>query len=293
MRAVFEHLTTGGEQSFLVRRFLVPGFTAPYHFHPEYELTLILQGEGQRYVGKQIDAFGPGDLVLLGPDLPHCWLSRNRRDGALCEAVVIQFREQFNGGDFFTLPEFRQVRKLLALARSGLQPGAADKAWLAPAMLDLVDKDPLERLTSLFSLLGRLSSSTDLKPIDQMFSDHAYNQHETARFQRVFAYLIAHFREEITLDQVAAVANLSPTSFCRYIKTVTQKTLVELLIDMRIHYATQLLAETELPIQAVAYESGFGDVPYFNRVFRKHTQLSPLTYRKRAVRQRKAGDVPR
>lgn len=287
MRAVFEHLTTSGDHSFLARRFTVPGFTAPYHFHPEYELTLIVQGEGQRFVGKQIASFGPGDLVLLGPDLPHCWLSRDRGDEAVCEAVVIQFGEQINGIDFFSAPEFRQVRKLLQRARSGLQPGAADKDWLAPAMMALIDKTPLERLTGLFSLLDRLSTSTGLKPIDSMFANHAYSQHETARFQRVFAYLIAHFREEVTLRDVAGVANMSPTAFCRYIKSVTQKTLVELLIDMRIHYATQLLTETDLPIQAIVFDAGFGDVPYFNRVFRKHKQMSPLTYRKKMAGQRR------
>ncbi|OIN59848.1 AraC family transcriptional regulator [Arsenicibacter rosenii] len=286
MRAVFEHLTTTENHSFLVRRFTVPGFTAPYHFHPEYELTLILQGEGQRYVGKQMDAFGPGDLVLLGPDLPHCWLSRDRGEDAPCEAVVIQFRELFNGNDFFGLPECRPIRKMLQRARSGLQPGAAEKAWLAPAMIELVEKSPLDRLTSLFTVLDRLSKSPDLQPIDSMFAEQAYSQHETARFQQVFAYLIAHFREAVSLRDVAEVANMSPTAFCRYIKNVTQKTLMELLIDMRIHYAAQLLTETDLPIQSIVYDAGFGDVPYFNRVFRKHKQMSPLTYRKKMAGQR-------
>src|SRR6478736_9778510 len=100
MKPAFESLDTGN-QSFLVRKFTEKKFSAPYHFHPEYELTLIVRGSGKRYVGSHIQHYAPGDLVLLGSNLPHCWKTENESEGS-SQSIVIQFREDCMGTDFFS-----------------------------------------------------------------------------------------------------------------------------------------------------------------------------------------------
>ena len=75
MKAVLEKLDPDAKSSFLYRNFKLPTFDAAFHFHPEFELTHIRKGEGQRYVGAQVEDFYDDDLIFLGSNLPHCWIS--------------------------------------------------------------------------------------------------------------------------------------------------------------------------------------------------------------------------
>ena len=101
MKAVFEQVKSDPSKALLVRHFTIPQFDAPFHFHPEYELTLIVKGEGQRFVGKQVDNFSDGDLVFLGSHLPHCWINHQKKNQTeLSEAIVVQFNQHFLGEDF-------------------------------------------------------------------------------------------------------------------------------------------------------------------------------------------------
>lgn len=278
MKAIFEQLNTEQSSSFIFRQFDVPKFDAPFHFHPEYELTLILKGEGQRYIGQQVNEFFAGDLVFLGANLPHCWINQSIKNENP-SAIVIQFGELFLGKGIVNLPEMQKVKVFLEKSKSGFEIINKTKETLTEKILALKPNTPLKRIAGLIEILDILSETTDIITIDDFFFEHQYNQAETARFQKIFSYLIENFKEEITLEQIANIADLSPTSFCRYFKNITKKTFVEVLIEFRLQYACQLLNKTDLPIQQVAFESGFGDVPYFNKLFRKHKNLTPTEWR--------------
>lgn len=278
MKAVFEQLNTELSSSFILRQFDVSKFDAPFHFHPEYELTLILKGEGQRYVGQQVNDFFSGDLVFLGSNLPHCWVNQPI-ENENASAIVIQFGELFLGKGIVDLPEMKKVKTFLEKSKSGFEIAGKTKETLTEKIVALQYKTSLQKIAVLLEILDILSQTTEIKTIDDFFFEHRYNQSETARFQKIFSYLIENFKEEITLEQIANIADLSPTSFCRYFKNITKKTFVEVLIEFRLQYACQLLNKTDLPIQQVAFESGFGDVPYFNKLFRKHKNLTPKEWR--------------
>ncbi len=278
MKAVFEQLNTEESSSFILRQFDVLRFDAPFHFHPEYELTLILKGEGQRYVGQQVSEFFVGDLVFLGANLPHCWVNQPIEN---VSAIVIQFGELFLGKGIVDLPEMQKVKVFLEKSKSGFEIIGKTREILTEKIVALQQKTALQKIAGLLEIFDILSNSTEITTIDDFFFEHQYNQSETARFQKVFSYLIENFKEEITLEQIANIADLSPTSFCRYFKNITNKTFVEVLIEFRLQYACQLLNKTDLPIQQIAFESGFGDVPYFNKLFKKHKKLTPREWRGR------------
>ncbi|WP_064196617.1 MULTISPECIES: AraC family transcriptional regulator [Emticicia] len=278
MKAVFEQLNTEESSSFILRQFDVLRFDAPFHFHPEYELTLILKGEGQRYVGQQVSEFFVGDLVFLGANLPHCWVNQPIEN---VSAIVIQFGELFLGKGIVDLPEMQKVKVFLEKSKSGFEIIGKTREILTEKIVALQQKTALQKIAGLLEIFDILSNSTEITTIDDFFFEHQYNQSETARFQKVFSYLIENFKEEITLEQIANIADLSPTSFCRYFKNITNKTFVEVLIEFRLQYACQLLNKTDLPIQQIAFESGFGDVPYFNKLFKKHKSLTPKEWRGR------------
>ena len=105
MRARLEKLAKHeGLKSFLCYEVNLPYFEFFWHFHPEFDLTYIVNGRGKRLVGDSIEYFKEGDLVLLGPSLPHVWLTdKNKKQK--CRAIVIQFSQAFVT-PFLELAEF-------------------------------------------------------------------------------------------------------------------------------------------------------------------------------------------
>lgn len=280
MKAILEQLPSQASQSFLFRYLELQKFDGIFHFHPEYELTLILSGEGYRYVGGQVQVFEAGDLVFLGANLPHSWRSLAENEGQKHQAIVIQFREDFLGKDFFELPEMLKIKELFQNAKSGLAINGNLKEVLSVKIQDLTAENPTQKLLGLLDILQQMSVSDEIRKIDFSFSQHHYNKAEMQRFQQVFAFLIENYRREISLEEISQVANLAPTSFCRYFKNITQKTFVEVLHEFRLQFACHLLQKTEKSVYEIAFECGFKDIFYFHKTFKKHKNVSPLAFRR-------------
>lgn len=281
MKAVFEQVKSDPSKALLVRHFRIPQFDAPFHFHPEYELTLIVKGEGQRFVGKQVDNFSDGDLVFLGSHLPHCWINHQRENQTeLSEAIVVQFNQHFLGEDFFNLNEFLAIKMFLDKSKAGFDIQGNDKKKITARLFEMMLASPTQQILILLDILDILSRAVQLKPIDLSFAENDFKVSETSRFQKVFSYLITHYKEDISLAEIAGIADLSPTSFCRYFKSITQQSFVEVLLEFRIKQACHLLLNTDMAIREIAFQSGFDDIPYFNRIFKKKKGISPKQYKK-------------
>lgn len=280
MKAVFEKLEVQRFNSFIIRQIELPNFDAPFHFHPEFELTLILKGEGQRYVGSQVNAFIDGDLVFLGSNLPHCWVNQPLENENV-SSIVIQFGDTFLGNEWIDLPEMQKVKSFFEKSKMGIEIVGVAKDIVSEKIHGIVQKSPLQRMVTLIEILDILSNNQNYLSLDSYYFENNYNQSETSRFQKVFSFMIENFKEEIRLEQIADIADLSPTSFCRYFKGITNKTFSEVIIEFRLQFASQLLLKTKLQVKNVALESGFGDVPYFNRQFLKYKGITPLEYRRK------------
>ena len=279
LKAAYEAIQPNTDSSFSVRTFEEAAFTAPYHYHPEYELTLIVRGSGQRFVGSHVADYGPGDLVLVGADVPHCWKSAPGQPGQTSAvSVVAQFTADFLGATFFGVPELAAVTQLLQRSAGGVR--FSDQKSLSESLLRLgTEADPFQRLLALLALLQQLASAPGCEVLSPQPLTGTLPSAERARFHRVMAYLVEHFRAGVTLAGAAEAASLTPTAFCKYFKTLTRKTFIETVIEYRLQYATRQLAGTDKPVADICYDSGFGDVSYFNKTFKKHLHRSPLQYR--------------
>jgi AraC-like DNA-binding protein len=278
MKAVFEQISTGLKSSFIHKYLELPAFDSPYHFHPAYELTWICRGKGIRYVGRSAQSFADGDLVFLGSNLPHCWINQGQEEQV--SAHVIQFEENFLGKEFFSIPEMSLVKKLFEKAKSGLSVEGSAKTQIQENILRLANSSPTGRISVLLEVLMIVSLSDQIRPLDAVSSKLTHDLPETSRFNRVMSFLIGNFKNDIQLEQIADIAHLSPTSFCRYFKGIMQKTFTEVVLEFRIQHACQQLANTELSISQIALESGFEDLPYFNRKFKRMTGTNPMAYRR-------------
>jgi AraC-like DNA-binding protein/mannose-6-phosphate isomerase-like protein (cupin superfamily) len=271
MKAVYEQITSGSRESVLVKKVSLPEFDAPFHFHPEYELTFILKGSGLRYVGMNAEPFYAGDLILLGPNLPHCWINYPEEDGSDVQAYVVQFGADTLENSILKLPEFYPVLKLFKQATGGI----SFHGLTAEQPFDLLHlASNSRRIIQFLDLLLQLADTPFRTLVEK---DGVYEDQQ--RFKVVFGYLIEHFREPIELGKIADLVGLTPTSFCCYFKKMTGKTLFDVVLQYRLEAAAQLLLRTTKPVNEIAFSSGFENAPYFNRAFKKWKGVSLRVFR--------------
>ncbi len=281
MKALFEKITIDEQNSLLVRQFRMPHFDVPWHYHPEYELTYITKGEGRRFVGDHVESFGAGDLVLIGPDMPHFWRSDEEyyQESALrAEWVVVQFPTAFMQDVLANLPEAAAVTGLLHRARYGLRFSPRASAQMAQQIQELATQTGLKQVLSVLLLLDQLAADRDAQPLASEGCQLAPGTAETERMKRVLEFILNQFRNEIRVEQIASVAGLAPAAFCRYFKRRTRKSFVEYLNELRIGHARKLLTNVDLSVGQVGLECGFNNVSHFHRQFKLHTGMTPLRY---------------
>jgi AraC-like DNA-binding protein len=299
MKPQFEEIhSKKGTNSYLAYRYDTLCFPFLWHYHPEYELTMILKGSGKRMVGDSLEYFVPGDLVLLGPGLPHTWVSEEPS-----AAVVIQFSEAFIA-PLLQYPECGRLRGLLACSSQGLcfpakEPkvtggrlsGGIAAGSVGRAIQVLPGCRGARRITALLDILQMLADSIHRALASPYFLPSAGRRSEE-RIGKVFQYIHRHSSEEVPLKKVAALINLSESAFCKFFRRTTGKTFTDYLAEIRIGQACHLLCESDDTIAGVAYRSGFDSLTYFNRVFLRKKGMRPREFRQRLNGTSHNGDVP-
>jgi len=283
MKPVLEKIPTGNF-SFFVKRIEAAYLEHPWHYHPEYELVLIEKGYGMRFMGDHVDQFSDGDLVFIAPNLPHVW--KNHKDfykpqsTLFTRCVVIHFGEKAFGNEFFHLPEFVHLQNLFAKAKQGILIKEATRSQVIEKMITLHQSNGIRRiilLLEIFEIL--LSQESNLESLSSKGFANAFNLVDSDRINKVYQYVVQNFSGNIQIEEIIKLVNMTQPSFCRYFKSRTGKTFTGFVNDIRISYACKLLQNNELTINQIAYECGFGQAPYFIKLFKKQFQKTPLEYR--------------
>lgn len=285
MKPQFIKVPVDEANSFRVTDEIVPYFYNPLHFHPELELTFIIEGKGTRFIGYHVDSFLPGDLVLVGSNLPHCWKNDaeyySKNSNIKAHAIVVQFKEYFAGSAFFELPELLTIKKLIQNSKRGIKIYGKTKQVIKEKLKTLTKQSGIGRITSLLDILEVMALSTEKTYLTEMDSHRLIPPIQMKRLNDIYQYTLDHFKDNISLDEIAHVANMTPNAFCRLFKSHNRKTYVQFINEIRIANACKLLRDTSNSITQIAYESGFNNLAHFNRVFKKHKKIVPFSYRKK------------
>jgi AraC-like DNA-binding protein len=273
-------------RSFTWEAFDLPSFPYRWHFHAAYELTLITAGQGRRFVGDSIEAFEAGDLVLLGPHLPHTWHSDPHR-GHRSRAVVIRFEPDCLGAEFFGRGELTRIRGLLERSRRGLACGdSAAGREVAAAVVRGCEAQPFAQLVALLEMLQVLATRGRGRELSSAAYASTARAVDARRIDRVCRHIMQHLARPLRLGDVAAIAGLSPEGFSRFFHRMTGRTFVAWVHEVRIGHACRLLTATERPVLDVALASGFENLSNFNRVFRRLRGCTPGDFRRRLAATR-------
>jgi len=283
MKVAYHQVTQTAQESFRVMELRGPGYQCTWHFHPEFQIGLVLQGTGHRIVGDNISPLEAGDLALLGPNLPHAWQFEASASGARRElhAIIVYFREDSLGADFLQRPEAAPIRRLLRRAATGLSVKGRARRAAAALLTAMAAHEGFQRVLDLLQLLHLLAGSDELVPICSAGFLPRLPDQDGERLRRVCELIQQRLGEPLHRDEVAKLAHFSPAAFSRFFKARTGKTFHDFVTELRIGRACRLLSEHELNVTEVALACGFANVASFNRAFRRTKQANPTQFRKK------------
>ena len=275
-------IPNNANHSFSVRSDRVPNINNRWHYHAEIELICFHKGKGTQFVGDHIQSFEPGDIVLVGSDLPHYW----RYDAACYEDIasttpystVIHFMDSFIGERFLYLPETKPVKDLLDKARRGILIPRPYAPEIALKIEKVQKASGLPQIIALLECLLSIANLPEMTQLSSMGFKYEFNKADSERMNEVYDFTLSNFKRKIQLEEIAAVADLVPNSFCRYFKTHSGKTFFKFLMDVRVGYACKLVLENKMDMKQVCYESGFNNFSSFHKSFKMVTGKTPKDY---------------
>lgn len=252
-----------------------------WHYHPECELTYIQSGEGTRFIGDSVAQFGPGDLVLAGPHLPHCWINDDddNTDPRRNDLRVLQFSWDCLGTVFLESPDALALRQLYKDAQRGVKFTGAAVEEIVQDLQQLDTSTGLNRLSTFVHLLDILSRTEEKELLTSELYVADTTDFHGGRMVKVLDYVKANIAYDIKQSDVAELVAMTPQGFSRFFRATTGRTFVSFVNVMRIMEACRLLANTDTDIINIAFDCGYANLSNFNRRFAELKQTTPTQYR--------------
>lgn len=287
MQPDLEVIRIGEGESFRVWSHGYPYSTVRWHFHPEYELHHVVATSGRYFVGDFIGAFEPDNLVLVGPNLPHNWVSdvgdeeiipiRNR---------MLQFNNETLQGMMKAIPELVGLSDLLERSRSGVLFSKKAVAVVGPLLGELQDAVGLRRIELFFGIFDMLSTDADARLLTSQEYHPDPNAYMSSRLNSVLAYINDNLTEAFNEEDLAEIACLSRSAFSRTFSQHTGQSFVKYVNRLRINLAcSMLLSDESMKIADICFASGFNNLSNFNRQFVESKGMSPSKFRSAMLSQ--------
>lgn len=250
----------------------------PYwHFHPEIELIYVNKGQGKRHIGNHISYFNNSQLILIGSNLPHNgFTDRLTQNGS---EVLVQFKPDFLGSNFFDIPEMANINALFERSKNGIIFKPETKRRIGKKIQKLDDVKGVERITLLLKILHKLAETSDYEILNADGFVFETELQDSAKIDIIYKHINSNFQEHISLDEISDKVSMTVPAFCRYFKKATGKTFTKLVNEYRIVHATKLLSESQMSIADIAFECGFNNFSHFNKLFKEFTGKSASKYR--------------
>lgn len=247
-----------------------------WHYHPEYEIVFVRKGSGKLHIGEHLKNYEEGELVFIGPDLPHTGFGY----GVIGEheEIVVQLRKDFLGEDFMQKPELQHIRELFERAKQGLSFQGKTRKIVANKLQKMLTLSHFERLVELLNIFHTLATTTDYSVLNTIEKRFDFSHKDEDRINKVYEYVEKNYKQSIDIQAVANLANLTVPSFCRYFKKISHLTYTDFVNEFRINQACRLLFENK-PIADICFEVGFNNISHFNKTFKQLKGVSPREYK--------------
>lgn len=254
-------------------------FDFPLHYHEEYELNLIINGKGiKRIVGDNIEVIDDLELVLIGPNLYHAWVT-HQCDSETITEVTIQFHKDLFDERFLKRNQLAFLKNMLERSQRGISFAPETIHLLKDRLLDLDKKSGFDSVLELLSVLHDLSTSRNMRTLSNLSFNNEKICYNSRRIEKVFEHMNANYHKHVTLAEVARIANMPEASFSRFIRKRTGKTFIDSLNEIRLGHASRMLIDSTNTVAEIAYKCGFNNISNFNRIFKRKKMCIPKEFR--------------
>ena len=262
-------------------------FFEPIHFHEEFQITLILEGEGSLFVAESVVPFKIGEIYLFGKNLPHVFRDNRfnfqKKGQKNAKAISVFFNQDVVKSALGEIPEAYAIQRLVDFSVYGIKVSAGKISEIKDKLIALTKKNAFDKFILLLDTLGSISNDNNL----ELLSSSGIPIHNVVenipKINMVFDHIRKNYGEMITLKQIAELVNMSPTAFCRFFKYKSQKTFSRFLIEVRIANACRLLYQDDLNTAECCYSCGYNNLSNFHKHFKSVTGMTPLEYRNHIV----------
>ncbi|HEY5408376.1 MAG TPA: AraC family transcriptional regulator [Ginsengibacter sp.] len=275
--------------SITVKREITPYMDYPWHYHPEFEIIFVEKSYGTRFMGNHIGNFSDGDLMFISSNLPHLW--KNDKDfyqdneELFVDVYVIHFRENALMDGFFDLPELNHIKKVFIRAQQGVFIRCGkDHETISTLVKKVVSSSGFNRLTLFLKTLDAIANTEDYELLSSPGYTSSVNLADTERINIVMDFVMNHYSEEVKIEKIATLTNLTTASFCRYFKSKTHKTFSQFLNEVRILNSCKLLVNSNMTITQICYNTGYNNISHFNRQFKIITGMTAKEYAKKFLK---------
>ncbi len=247
-----------------------------WHYHPEYEIVFVKKGSGKLHIGDHLTNYQEGELVFIGPDLPHTGFGY----GVIGkhEEIVVQLREDFLGESFLQKPEMQAIKELFGRAKRGLSFHGKAQKMVATKLQKMLHLTHFERLMELINIFQILATTKDFSILNADGKRFDFSHKDEDRINSVYEYVERNYQQSVDIQAVANLTSLTIPSFCRYFKKITHITYTDFVNEYRINQACRLLFENK-PIADICFEVGFNNISHFNKTFKQLKGKSPREYK--------------
>ena len=254
-------------------------FDFPLHYHEEFEINLIINAKGaKRIIGDHIGEIDELELVLVGPNLPHCWTTHQCKNSIISE-ITIQFHKDLIDEKFLRRNQLFFIKEMFEKAKQGILFSNFIANLVQKRIIELANKQGFLSVLELMSILHVLSTSNNMQLLSGATFSNINKSYNSRRVEKVVDYLNQHFDKQISLATVANLANMTQVSFSRFFKQHTGNSFIDNLLEIRLGQASRLLIDTHLPISQIAFNCGFNNISNFNRIFKKKKGCTPKAFR--------------
>ncbi|MBT2620736.1 AraC family transcriptional regulator [Chryseobacterium sp. ISL-6] len=249
----------------------------PLHQQETWELSYIITGSGARIIGDVVENFSKGEIILIPPNIPHCWSfdeSVHDREGKI-ENITIVFENNFLKNCTLIFPELFTVISELQNNENAVSFTGEPLEKLQVLMTSMIHQNDIKRISSFIILLELISYCKDMRIVGRPITENKQEK----KLQKIHLYILSNFQRDITLEEISQSVGMQKSSFCVFFKRMTGKSFFTYLTEFRIESSCQMLLKTKLSVKEICIASGFSDIPYYNRVFKKIKGMSPGYYR--------------
>lgn len=287
-KLMHEQLTIYSGTPIIARHYDYDKFTFPWHVHNEFEIIYVKESCGERFVADNMETFHPYDLTLVGHSVPHYMKSApeyEKGNKALrVKGVIIQFEEDFMAHAINNYADLSHIKKLLDESERGIHFSYPENSEIIRCIEQMPDSKGTMRIINLLHLLDLMANFPNKRYLGSVHFCQSVSLTMDSRMEKILNFLIAHYKEDIDLNEISSIVAMNASSFCRYFKEKSGKTFTEYILDLRIGQACKLLIENKMDVVQISLECGFNTITHFNRIFKRNTGFTPTEYRKQFLK---------